>query len=144
MQYNLLDSKESNGKLLSEFEAKKCLKKQLRQSFSYGKQTYKRRRNNTDKMLFSKLWFIDKLEKLLNARLIKEDFCEKAGQVYTGMQQGIKQLVKNKKKELNKKGSGVLNRVVVRDNKLTKTFDSWLKIYKYYDSKFYVKSKNCI
>lgn len=64
---------------------------------------------------------------------IKEDFCEEAGRAYTGVQRKMEQLVKDRKKELNKDVSGALSGVAVRDDEWARTLDDWLEIYEHHE-----------
>lgn len=62
---------------------------------------------------------------------IKEDLCEEAGRAYTGVQRKMEQLVKDRKKELNKELSRALSGVAVRDDEWARTLDDWLEIYEH-------------
>lgn len=61
----------------------------------------------------------------------------------------MEQLIKDKKKEPNKKVFRGLSGVVIRDDEWTRTLDDWLEIYKYYKDellrnkqKFHSRRKN--
>ena len=86
---------------------------------------------------------MDRLEKLLSGGLrVKEDFCEEAGQAYTGGQRKMEQLVKDRKKELNKDVSGALSGVAVRDGEWARTtLDDWLEIYEHHASEILRKKQ---
>lgn len=53
----------------------------------------------------------------------------------------MKQLVKDRKKELSKEISGALSGVVVRYDEWAKTLDDWLKIFEYYEGEFLHKKQ---
>lgn len=75
---------------------------------------------------------------------IKEDFYKEINYIYISVQQKIDQSVKVKKKKQNKEVFGMFNRVAVRDDKWTRTFNDKLNIYKHYKNESLCKKQKLL
>ncbi len=72
---------------------------------------------------------------------IKEDFQEESGRTYTGVQQKMEQLIRERLKELSKEHSGAKSGVAVRDDEFARILDDWIEIHEVHEAEMERKKK---